>query len=225
VDPRIDSGLSGSPADSSNSEEGVSYLRRLRGNVPASASMEDAVNSAALQVHLAATPTLDGGERRQTRRFRCSGSVEFRVQGNDARMWGTLKDVSLHGCYVEMSATFAIGTKVDLILKSCGIRIDASGTIRATYPSLGMGIRFAEIETEQDLQLKQLLGLLAGRSAAPVVKQAVENDTMDAVASADASAFLDEIKQFFRDNRTLSREEFLRIAKRVRRSEFFLRRF
>jgi len=53
----------------------------------------------------------------------------------------------------------------------------------------------------------------------------VENDTMDAVASADASAFLDEIKQFFRDNRTLSREEFLRIAKRVRRSEFFLRRF
>ena len=61
-------------------------------------------------------------------------------------MWGTLTDISLHGCYVEMNATFPVDTKVDLVLKSFGIRIHTPGRVRATYPSLGMGICFAEIE-------------------------------------------------------------------------------
>ena len=57
-------------------------------------------------------------------------------------MWGTLTDISLHGCYVEMNATSPIDTKVDLVLKSFGIRIEVSGTVRTSYPFLGMGIGF-----------------------------------------------------------------------------------
>ncbi len=70
---------------------------------------------------------------------------------------------------VEMNTTFPVGTKVNLVLKSFGIRVQAPGTVRATYPFLGMGICFAEIEPEQQLQLKQLLAALAGHSAVPNV--------------------------------------------------------
>jgi hypothetical protein len=133
-------------------------------------------------------------------------------------MWGTVTDVSLHGCYVEMNTTFPVDTKVGLVLKSFGIRIEAPGTVRASYPFLGMGICFAEIEPAQQLQLKQLLAALAGRSAVSNGMSAEENSVKDTLASADPKAFLDGIAEFFQKNQTLSRDEFHQIAKRARRS-------
>jgi hypothetical protein len=133
-------------------------------------------------------------------------------------MWGTLTDISLHGCYVEMSFTFPVDTKVNLVLKSCGIRVQVSGTVRASYPFLGMGIGFAEIDPEQQLQLKQLLAALGGQSAFFRGVPAPENAVKDTVRSADPRALLDEVTEFFRKNQLLSRDEFHQIAKRVRRS-------
>jgi hypothetical protein len=66
---------------------------------------------------------------------------------------------------LEMNTTFPDGAKASLVLKSFGIRIETPGTVRASYPFLGMGICFAEIEPVQQMQLKQLLAALAGRSA------------------------------------------------------------
>ncbi len=143
--------------------------------------------------------------------------MEFRAEGNDTRMWGTLTDVSLHGCYVEMNTTFPVDTKVDLVLKSFGIRILASGTVRATYPFLGMGICFAELEPTEKLQLKQLLAALAGRSTAANGGLAEENGMKETLKAADPRAFLDEVTVFFQKSPLLSREDFHQIAKRVRR--------
>ncbi len=144
--------------------------------------------------------------------------MEFRAEGNDARMWGTLTDVSLHGCYVEMNTTFPVDTRVDLVMKSFGIRIQASGTVRAAYPFLGMGICFAELDATEKVQLKQLLAALAGRSTVPHGGSADENGMKETLKAADPRAFLDEITAFFQKSPLLSREEFHQIAKRVRRS-------
>jgi len=133
-------------------------------------------------------------------------------------MWGTLTDISLHGCYVEMQTTFPVDTKVNLVLKSFGVRIQAPGTVRASYPFLGMGICFAEIEPAQQLQLRQLLDALTGHATVSNGVSAEENSMKDTVASADARAFLDEIAEFFQKNQMLSRDQFHEIAKRVRRS-------
>jgi hypothetical protein len=215
VDPHIYPGQPGLPTDASTGEEGVNYLRRLKGNAPAGAPADGGAKRDAAS---ATTPTVEWKERRQSPRLRCSGSVEFRAEGSDVRMWGTLTDVSLHGCYVEMNTTFPVDTKVDLVLKSFGIRIHTAGTVRASYPFLGMGIRFEEIEPEQQQQLKQLLEALAGHSAVSNDASAQENDIKDTVASADPTAFLGEITEFFQKNQLLSRAEFHKIAKRVRRS-------
>jgi PilZ domain len=113
-------------------------------------------------------------ERRESPRLRCSGSVEFQAEGGTARMWGILTDISLHGCYVKMSNTFPVDTKVDLVLKSCGLRIQTAGRVRASYPALGMGIRFSAIDPAEQAHLKRLLALLAGQNSfsglAPVQK-------------------------------------------------------
>jgi len=215
VDPRIYRAQPDLTPDSNNGDEGVDYLRRLKGSAPegapADASARDGGEAPATAKSAA------WKERRQSPRLRCSGSAEFRTEASDVRIWGTVTDVSLHGCYVEMNTTFPIGTKVDLVLKSFGIRIETPGEVRASYPFLGMGICFAEIEPVQQLHLKDLLGALAGRSAVSNGISAQENKMNDTLRSADPKAFLDEITEFFQKNQLLSRNEFHQIAKRARR--------
>jgi hypothetical protein len=214
---RIYPGQPALPQDSSTGDDGVDYLRRIKGGRAGSASAAapaTAITTTGGSQTAATSPAWK--ERRQSARLRCSGSVEFRADGNDARMWGTLTDVSLHGCYVEMNTTFPVGTKVNLVLKSFGIRIQAPGTVRATYPFLGMGICFAEIVPAQQLQLNRLIAALAGHSAVPIVGSPEANSMKHSPRSADPKTLLDEIKVFFQKHPTLSREEFNQIAKRVR---------
>jgi PilZ domain-containing protein len=216
VDPRIYRAQPDLTPDSSNGDEGVDYLRRLKGSAPQGAPADAAARGAGEAP--AAAKSVAWKERRQSPRLRCSGSAEFRTEASDVRIWGTVTDVSLHGCYVEMNTTFPVGTKVDLVLKSFGIRIETPGEVRASYPFLGMGICFAEIEPVQQLHLKDLLTALAGRSAVSSGISAQENNMKDTLGSADPKEFLDEIKEFFQKNQLLSRNEFHQIAKRARRS-------
>lgn len=200
--------------DLSKSEEAVNYLRRLK------AVGEGMSTGAARSDSKSGVATIGPGfkDRRQSPRLRCSGSVEFRVEGSDVRMWGTLTDISLHGCYVEMNATFPVDTKVGLVLKLFGIRIQTAGRVRATNPSLGMGICFAEIEPCEQLRLKQLLAALSGHNTIYTAKSAEESGMKEALGSADPRAILGEIMGFFQNNQLLSRTEFCQIAKRTRRS-------
>ena len=110
------------------------------------------------------------------------------------------------------------GTKAALVFKSFGTRIETPGTVRASYPFLGMGICFAEIEPVQQMQRKQLLAALAGRSAVSNGISAEENSVKDSFASADPKPCLDGIAEFFQKDQLLSRNEFHQIAKRARRS-------
>jgi len=154
----------------------------------------------------------------KARGFVVRAARSFEPRPATLRIWGTVTDVSLHGCYVEMNTTFPVGTKVDLVLKSFGIRIETPGTVRASYPFLGMGICFAEMQPVQLLHLKDLLTALAGRSDVSSGISSEEKSVKDALGSADPKAFLDEIKEFFQKNQLLSRNEFHQIAKRARRS-------
>ena len=222
MDPHIDSEQPGLPKSPGNDDDGANYLRRLKGSVTERAAGDPSAPDPGKLA--AAMATLGLKERRQSPRLRCSGSVEFRAEGSDVHMWGTLTDISLHGCYVEMSNTFPVNTKVELVLKSCGLRIQTAGSVRASYPALGMGICFTAIDPQQQLQLKQLLAELTGHVSISVPGPAHENHERDektlknALESADPKAFLDEIKKFFDRNQLLSRDEFHGIAKRVRRA-------
>jgi hypothetical protein len=213
VDRHIHSELTGFSPGPDQNDEPVSYLRRLKSDLTQAKPPEvPAIAAAAAE----AAPAIDWKERRQSPRLRCSGSAEFRVLGDDVRMWGTLTDISLHGCYVEMNTTFPAGTRVDLVLKSCGVRIHSPGTVRATYPFLGMGISFNDIDMEEHQRLKDLLTSLAGQKEFAPSAAADESAKKEAVAAADLPALFEAITEFYLKQQLLSRDEFYQIAKRVR---------
>lgn len=213
MDPHIHPERFGDSLDPNKGDEAVGYLRRLKSDL----ATTQAPAAAAAENGAAAALAIDRKERRQSPRLRCSGSAEFRLAGNDVRMWGTLTDISLHGCYVEMNTTFPVGTRVDLVLKSFGICIHTPGTVRANYPFLGMGISFNDIELEEHQRLKQLLAALAGQKEFAPSVLADESAKREAVASADLPALFSAITEFYQKQQLLSREEFYQIAKRVRR--------
>jgi len=216
VDPHVHPELPGSSPDSSGGEDGVNYLRRLKKEVAPTAPVD-----AEAKGNPKVAPAGNGfvwKERRRTPRVRCSGSVEFRAEGSEARMWGTLTDISMGGCYVEMNNTFPVGTKVNLILKSCGFQVQAPGEVRTSYPFLGMGICFTEIEIEQRGQLKQLLDTLIGRGAAFSDGSSQAPGMPDTMGPADPQAFIEKMTEFFQKHASLSRAEFYEMAKWVRRS-------
>ena len=231
------SGLVPGVGDADDSNESVNYLRRLKrtateaghgntmdnnGSRTPAAAIAATIATVSAPVPAPVSSQAPSAsrtfiERRKTPRLRCSGSLELRAEGTDVRIWGTLTDVGLHGCYVEMNTTFPIGTKVDLVLKSMSIRVETAGIIRATYPFLGMGMSFANTKPEQQQHLQQLLSALRSRSHFLTPDLAQHDEKKDPLSSADPKALVEEIRLFFRKNTALPREEFYQIAKRIRR--------
>jgi PilZ domain. len=144
----------------------MNYLRRLKGkpgnptantNVTANKAADAIPPTGAHSVFI---------ERRKAPRYSCSGQIQMQVEGANYRMGGTLSDISLNGCYVEINNTYPVGTKLNLELDVISMKIKLPGTVRATYPFLGMGIFFGEVEGKPLAQLQELLVALAARKAA-----------------------------------------------------------
>src|SRR5437588_6214320 len=122
--------------------DGVSYLKALRqsaGGPTTTASAQEPLDASVdAQPH-------SGPERRRSPRYRCEGSVEMREEGHDVRTYAAFTDISFHGCYVEATATYPVGTALDLKLEANGFEVRARGTVRVIYPFLGMGIALTEM--------------------------------------------------------------------------------
>jgi len=213
VDSHIEALKPGLSSGSHTGDDGADYLRQLK--TEANDAAPPRLNNSSVPPAATSSPTFK--ERRRSPRFRCSGSTEFWVEGSDVRMWGTLMDVSLHGCYVEMPSTFPVNTRVSLTIEALGVRVHGQAIVRVSYPFLGMGVCFSEIETRR--QLEQLLAALSGQSSIPNSASTATSvaQSIPSLADVDSKTMLDELAQFFRSDHLLSREEFYRIAKRARR--------
>lgn len=195
--------------DPKNNDNSVNYLRRLK----AQTEEESAPKAAATPGRV----VVPAGERRRSPRFRCTGSVALTQENTQTRMWGKLTDISLRGCYAEMSSTLPVDSKVEMVIDASEIRIRAKGVVRISYPGLGMGILMTDLAPEQREFLDHLLAILSQTDplAAPQLVQ--ERTAADAVAAVDPIPFLNELRRFFTNKTTLSREEFIRIADRCQR--------
>ena len=170
MDRHFDPLLRDSSEDGSQADNGTSYLRRLKMQ-----TTDDIAGGSADAEASAGTGTPQGStddpapvlqERRRSPRFLCSGSVELFSEGSRVPLRGMLSDISLHGCYMEMSTTLPVNTRVALVVDALGFRVRTLATVRACYPFLGMGICFAEMEPPEQEHLKQILAALAGQRAA-----------------------------------------------------------
>ena len=183
--------------------DGAEYLRRLKQDECSPQSKPS-------------TPTcgkrVDVAERRATPRYKCQGSVKVRVQGSDVSAWGSIADISLHGCYVEMANTHAVGTAVNLTLEVGGNRVEVNGEVRATYPFLGMGIIFKQMTPQDRLRLGDMV-LIAARDLRLIVPHA-ENTAFNwqMPKISDPLRLIEALENFFVRRHSMSRDEFTRLA-------------
>jgi hypothetical protein len=83
-------------------------------------------------------------EKRVHPRFRCQNKVEIHIAGG-ASFWGTVADLSLGGCYVEMPIPLNPGTKLKLGIWIEESKVAAQAEVAHRTPGLGIGVRFTNI--------------------------------------------------------------------------------
>jgi len=71
-----------------------------------------------------------------------------------------LTDLSLGGCYLEMSSPFPVSTRVTLVMRAGGTELRAQGVVRIMHPERGMGVEFTQPTSDHHAALEKFLGVL-----------------------------------------------------------------
>jgi hypothetical protein len=95
--------------------------------------------------------------RRRHARAKASIPFEFKAEGVTVASHAETADLSLSGCYVEMSFTLSVGTKLDLVLWVEDERLATKGIVVTHHPQFGNGIEFVEMSQENQNKLAHFL--------------------------------------------------------------------
>ena len=99
-------------------------------------------------------------EKRQHPRRKCSLSVELHPATQENRIWGRVADISMGGCFVEMSSTLKEATQVRLALWIQDKKLWALGKIATSRLGSGVGIQFLEMKDDDRQQLQKYIDSL-----------------------------------------------------------------
>jgi hypothetical protein len=212
-------------------DEGVAYLRALKQtsgppSASAAAPARTGVGTPASSAASAGSGSqIKDAEKRRSPRYKCEGSVQIREQGCDVHTWATFTDVSLHGCYVEAQATYPVGTILHMKLDANGERVETKGSVRVSYPYLGMGIAFTEMSDENRLRLRALLStvskpfLTMGPGIASSMASVTPLEALPPIS--DPVAALKALQEFFESRQMLMREDFVRVVRKSQNTDRF----
>ena len=96
-------------------------------------------------------------ERRKFPRLKAAIPVEFKPEGAAVASRAETADLSISGCYIELSFTMPVGTKLDMVLWVEDERVNAQGVVVTHHPQFGNGITFAEMSSEGEARLVNFL--------------------------------------------------------------------
>jgi len=82
------------------------------------------------------------------------------VEQDDPPIRCQLTDLSLGGCYLEISSPFPVATCVTLSMRAAGVEIRVQGVVRVMHPDRGMGVEFTQATTEDRSAVEKFLGVL-----------------------------------------------------------------
>ena len=201
--------------------EGVAYLRALKQSTnrpdadsPATGDSERPPDVATATVG----ERFQGSEKRRAPRYKCEGSAQILEQGKEVHTWATFSDISIHGCYVEAQATYPAGTILHMKMEANGIRFETQGTVRVSYPYLGMGIAFLAMTEENEAHLRRLLAAISqpsvimGPGIASSLPSTAPLEAMPTISNPAAA--LQELIEFFESRQMLMRDDFVRLLKK-----------
>lgn len=197
--------------------EGIAYLLALKRSVGAAApapARDD--GSAPSNADQNSTPSFQGTEKRRNPRYPCEGSVQMQEDKCDVHTWASFTDISLQGCYVEAQATYPVGTVLHLKLEAKELRVEAKGTVRVTYPYLGMGIAFTEMTAENEARLRELLASISRPSVimGPGIASSLPaHGPLQLPPITHPDTAIEALIEFFRDRQMLMRDDFVRVVR------------
>lgn len=97
------------------------------------------------------------GERRKYPRAKVAIPIELKPEGAAVASHAETADLSLAGCYVEMSFTLQVGSKLDLVLWVDDARLATKAVVVTHHPQFGNGIEFFEMSQEDQAKLAHFL--------------------------------------------------------------------
>ena len=95
---------------------------------------------------------------RQLREWLKQNSPE--VEQDDPPIRCQLTDLSLGGCYLEISSPFPAASRVSLSMRAGGVEVRAQGVVRVMHPDKGMGIEFTQATLEHRAAVERFLDVL-----------------------------------------------------------------
>jgi hypothetical protein len=108
---------------------------------------------------------------RKNPRYRCQNSVEIHVQ-EGVSFWGTVADLSIDGCYVEIPIPLELGKRLKVGIWFGQNKAWAEGRVTHSVPGLGIGIKFTETSESNLDQIRRFLETLsplARKAMRPIV--------------------------------------------------------
>jgi hypothetical protein len=96
-------------------------------------------------------------ERRKYPRIKAAIPIEFKPESAAVASHAETADLSHSGCYVEMSFTLPVGTRLDLILWVEDERLATKGVVVTHHPQFGNGIEFLDMSQEDQAKLTHFL--------------------------------------------------------------------
>jgi len=110
------------------------------------------------------------------------------AEQDDPPMRGQLTDLSLGGCYLEISSPFPVSSSVTLAMRAAGIEVRAQGVVRVMHPDKGMGVEFTQATPEHRSAVEKFLGVLSeNRTLSPellVEPEGLESEPRSALPQA-----------------------------------------
>jgi CheY-like chemotaxis protein len=131
-----------------------------------------------------------------------------------------LTDLSLGGCYLEISSPFPVSTRVTLSMKAAGTELKAEGIVRVMHPDKGMGVEFSQRTAEHRALLEKFLSLLTeNRDVLPellVEPEGLADSVNNASVNPVAGEADDTLLRLFQTQAALPADSFLAELRRQR---------
>jgi CheY-like chemotaxis protein len=142
---------------------------------------------------------------------------------DDPPVRSKLTDLSLGGCYLEISSPFPVRTKIVLSMKVGDMELRAEGAVRVMHPDVGMGVAFTQATREQRNHVEKFIHtLMNGGDTMPVLL--VEPEGLETESSSSPGAMPlslegeDPLLDLFQNKASLPPELFLNELRKQRTS-------
>jgi c-di-GMP-binding flagellar brake protein YcgR len=109
-----------------------------------------------------------------------------------------LSDLTLGGCYLELSSPFPVSSRVTLSMRAAAMAVRAQGIVRVMHADKGMGVEFTQTTPEHRQAVEKFLEVLSSnRTLMPELL--VEPEGLDSDSPKQAPAATDDpLLQLFR---------------------------